>query len=102
MEDLYSTPARFDWIFESAPAVGEIHAGFGHTLADYSDEGTMIHFDSSGKSFGSGSRVAKFLGENFAEFRRLLRNHESYPRVAVSFLGPQRKPFLLNPQERKR
>jgi hypothetical protein len=34
MEDLYCTPARFDWIFESAPAVGEIHAGFGHTLAD--------------------------------------------------------------------
>jgi hypothetical protein len=34
MEDLYCTPARFDWIFESAPAIGEIHAGFGHTLAD--------------------------------------------------------------------
>jgi hypothetical protein len=34
VEDLYCTPARFDWIFESAPAIGEIHAGFGHTLAD--------------------------------------------------------------------
>ena len=34
MEDIYCTPARFDWIFEAAPAVGEIHAGFGHTLAD--------------------------------------------------------------------
>jgi Lipase (class 3) len=34
LEDLYCTPARFDWIFESAPAIGEIHAGFGHTLAD--------------------------------------------------------------------
>jgi Lipase (class 3) len=34
MEDLCCTPARFDWIFESAPAIGEIHAGFGHTLAD--------------------------------------------------------------------
>lgn len=34
MEDLYCTPARFDWIFDSSPAVGEIHAGFGHTLAD--------------------------------------------------------------------
>jgi Lipase (class 3) len=34
MEDLYCTPARFDWIFEAAPAIGQIHAGFGHTLAD--------------------------------------------------------------------
>jgi Lipase (class 3) len=34
MEDLYCTPVRFDWIFESAPGIGEIHAGFGHTLAD--------------------------------------------------------------------
>ena len=34
MEDLYCTPARFDWIFDSAPPIGEIHAGFGHTLAD--------------------------------------------------------------------
>jgi predicted lipase len=34
MADLYCTPARFEWIFESAPPVGEIHAGFGHTLAD--------------------------------------------------------------------
>jgi hypothetical protein len=34
VEDLYCTPVRFDWIFESAPAIGEIHAGFGHTLAD--------------------------------------------------------------------
>jgi hypothetical protein len=34
MEDIYCTPVRFDWIFESAPAIGEIHAGFGHTLAD--------------------------------------------------------------------
>ena len=34
IEDLYCTPVRFDWIFESAPAVGEIHSGFGHTLAD--------------------------------------------------------------------
>lgn len=33
IQDLYCTPARFDWIFESAPPVGEIHAGFGHTLA---------------------------------------------------------------------
>jgi len=34
MEDLYCIPVRFDWIFESAPGIGEIHAGFGHTLAD--------------------------------------------------------------------
>jgi triacylglycerol lipase len=34
MEDLYCTPARFDWLFASAPPLGEIHAGFGHTLAD--------------------------------------------------------------------
>ena len=34
MEDVYCTPVRFDWIFQAAPAVGEIHAGFGHTLAD--------------------------------------------------------------------
>jgi len=34
MEDIYCTPARFDWIFDFAPALGEIHAGFGHTLAD--------------------------------------------------------------------
>jgi triacylglycerol lipase len=34
MEDLYCTPVRFDWVFTAAPAIGEIHAGFGHTLAD--------------------------------------------------------------------
>jgi hypothetical protein len=34
IEDIYCTPVRFDWIFQSAPAIGEIHAGFGHTLAD--------------------------------------------------------------------
>jgi hypothetical protein len=34
MEDIYCTPVRFDWIFNAAPAIGEIHAGFGHTLAD--------------------------------------------------------------------
>jgi hypothetical protein len=34
MEDLYCTPVRFEWIFNAAPAIGEIHAGFGHALAD--------------------------------------------------------------------
>ena len=34
MTDLACTPARFDWIFTAAPALGEIHAGFGHCLAD--------------------------------------------------------------------
>ncbi|MBV9274479.1 MAG: lipase family protein [Verrucomicrobia bacterium] len=34
MEDLYCTPARFEWLFAPAPPLGEIHAGFGHTLAD--------------------------------------------------------------------
>jgi hypothetical protein len=34
MTDLACTPVRFDWIFSSAPAIGEIHAGFGHCLAD--------------------------------------------------------------------
>ena len=34
IEDLYCTPVRFDWVFNAAPAIGEIHAGFGHTLAD--------------------------------------------------------------------
>jgi hypothetical protein len=34
MEDLACTPVRFDWIFNGGPAIGEIHAGFGHCLAD--------------------------------------------------------------------
>ncbi len=34
MTDLACTPVRFDWVFTSAPAIGEIHAGFGHCLAD--------------------------------------------------------------------
>lgn len=34
MEDIYCTPVRFDWIFKAGPAIGQIHAGFGHTLAD--------------------------------------------------------------------
>jgi len=34
MTDLYATPARFSWIFLGGPEVGEIHAGFGHTLSD--------------------------------------------------------------------
>jgi hypothetical protein len=34
MTDLACTPARFEWIFAAAPALGEIHAGFGHCLAD--------------------------------------------------------------------
>ena len=34
MTDLACTPARFDWIFTAAPALGEIHAGFGHCLSD--------------------------------------------------------------------
>ena len=38
MEDIYCTPVRFDWIFNAAPAIGEIHAGFGHTLADGLDK----------------------------------------------------------------
>jgi predicted lipase len=40
MEDIYCTPVRFDWIFSAAPAIGEIHAGFGHTLADGLDRVT--------------------------------------------------------------
>jgi Lipase (class 3) len=34
MTDLACTPVRFDWVFSGAPAIGEIHAGFGHCLAD--------------------------------------------------------------------
>jgi lipase (class 3) len=34
MSDFACTPVRFDWVFAAAPALGEIHAGFGHTLAD--------------------------------------------------------------------
>jgi hypothetical protein len=34
MEDIYCTPVRFDWVFTAGPAIGEIHAGFAHTLAD--------------------------------------------------------------------
>jgi len=34
MTDLACTPVRFDWVFPSAPAIGEIHAGFGHCLSD--------------------------------------------------------------------
>lgn len=34
MTDLACTPVRFDWIFSKAPALGEIHAGFGHALSD--------------------------------------------------------------------
>lgn len=32
--DLACTPVRFAWIFAGAPDIGEIHAGFGHCLAD--------------------------------------------------------------------
>lgn len=32
--DLACSPVRFDWVFAGAPAIGEIHAGFGHCLAD--------------------------------------------------------------------
>lgn len=32
--DLHATPAAFDWIFKSGPPIGNIHAGFGHALAD--------------------------------------------------------------------
>ena len=34
MTDLACTPVRFDWVFTNGPAIGEIHAGFGHCLAD--------------------------------------------------------------------
>jgi triacylglycerol lipase len=34
MTDVYSTPARFSWLFEGAPEVGDVHAGFGHALRD--------------------------------------------------------------------
>ena len=34
MTDFACTPVRFDWVFTAAPAIGEIHAGFGHSLAD--------------------------------------------------------------------
>src|SRR5439155_6881529 len=34
MTDFYSTPARFSWLFEGAPEVGDVHAGFGHALRD--------------------------------------------------------------------
>jgi triacylglycerol lipase len=34
MTDLHSTPVRFSWIFQGGPEVGDIHAGFGHALAD--------------------------------------------------------------------
>jgi hypothetical protein len=34
MTDLACTPVRFDWMFSGAPTIGQIHAGFGHCLAD--------------------------------------------------------------------
>jgi Lipase (class 3) len=34
MTDLACTPVRFDWVFPTAPTIGEIHAGFGHCLSD--------------------------------------------------------------------
>jgi triacylglycerol lipase len=34
MTDFACTPVRFDWVFTAAPAIGEIHAGFGHSLSD--------------------------------------------------------------------
>jgi hypothetical protein len=34
MTDLACTPVRFEWVFTGGPAIGEIHAGFGHCLAD--------------------------------------------------------------------
>jgi len=34
MTDLACTPVRFEWVFTGAPAIGEIHAGFGHCLSD--------------------------------------------------------------------
>jgi triacylglycerol lipase len=38
MTDFACTPVRFDWVFTAAPAIGEIHAGFGHSLADGLDK----------------------------------------------------------------
>ena len=34
MTDLACTPVRFDWVFTGGPAIGQIHAGFGHCLSD--------------------------------------------------------------------
>jgi hypothetical protein len=34
MTDLACTPVRFEWVFTGAPAIGEIHGGFGHCLSD--------------------------------------------------------------------
>jgi triacylglycerol lipase len=34
MTDLHATPVRFSWLFQGGPEIGEIHAGFGHTLSD--------------------------------------------------------------------
>lgn len=34
MTDFACTPVRFDWVFTAAPAIGEIHSGFGHSVAD--------------------------------------------------------------------
>ncbi len=34
MTDLQATPVSFPWIFTSGPDVGNIHAGFGHSLVD--------------------------------------------------------------------
>lgn len=38
MTDLHATPVSFPWIFESAPDVGDIHAGFGHAVRDAWDK----------------------------------------------------------------
>ena len=38
MTDLACTPVRFDWVFTNGPAIGEIHAGFGHCLSDGFDD----------------------------------------------------------------
>jgi triacylglycerol lipase len=34
MDDLQATPVRFSWLFEGAPEIGDVHAGFGHALRD--------------------------------------------------------------------
>lgn len=38
MTDLKATPVSFPWIFTSGPDVGDIHAGFGHSLVDAWDQ----------------------------------------------------------------
>jgi hypothetical protein len=84
MADLYCTPARFDWIFASAPPVGEIHAGFGHTLFEGLNDivAALATCDQSkpllvtGHSLGGA--LAALVGACFSIIAASVRHRECY------------------------